>query len=70
MNNLVTYQKIQLLVNECQTGDAVRDNPTLLSSSVSVLFCVCNSSYTGILNQILSIYMYILFFFLCFRSLL
>jgi hypothetical protein len=48
-NNLTTYQQIQLVVNECVYGTAVWGNPTLISSSVSVLFCVCNNAtYTGI----------------------
>ncbi|CAF1457750.1 unnamed protein product, partial [Adineta ricciae] len=45
--NLMTYQKIQLVVNECIYGDPVRTNPTIISSAVQVLFCVCDTTATG-----------------------
>ncbi len=53
-----TYQKIQLVVNECVDGTAVwNGNPTILSSAVSVLFCICADTSAGmseIINSIIN----------------
>ncbi|CAF3469005.1 unnamed protein product [Rotaria sp. Silwood1] len=46
-NNLTTYQRIQLIVNECVNGQGIWNNPTILSSSVSVLFCICDDYSSG-----------------------
>ena len=46
-NNNVTYQRIDLVVDECDKGYAVWNNPTIVSSSVSVLFCVCDELGAG-----------------------
>ncbi|CAF0783623.1 unnamed protein product [Rotaria sordida] len=45
--NLITYQRIQLIVNECIYGQPIWNNPTILSSSVSVLFCICDEYSVG-----------------------
>ncbi|CAF3337216.1 unnamed protein product [Rotaria socialis] len=47
VSNLTTYQKIQLIVNECVDGQPIWNNPTMLSSSVYVLFCICNELAAG-----------------------
>ena len=66
-NNLITYQQIRLVVNECVNGQAIWNNPTYLSSSVSVLYCVCDELSIGIqMKKILiklNIYIYRLFFY-------
>lgn len=46
-SNATTSQKIQLIVNECVYGSPTWRNPELLSSSVSVLFCVCDVTAAG-----------------------
>lgn len=45
--NATTSQKIQLIVNECVYGSPTWRNQDLLSSSVSVLFCVCDVTAAG-----------------------
>ncbi|CAF4129363.1 unnamed protein product, partial [Rotaria sp. Silwood2] len=45
LNTLTTYQRIQLIVNECVNGRAIWNNPTILSSTVRVLFCICDEYY-------------------------
>ncbi|CAF1385731.1 unnamed protein product, partial [Rotaria magnacalcarata] len=47
VRNLTTHQKIQLIVNECVDGEPIWSNPTMLSSSVYVLFCICNELASG-----------------------
>ncbi|CAF1546912.1 unnamed protein product, partial [Adineta steineri] len=47
INNITSYQRVSLVVNECMNGQAVWTNPTILSSSVSVLYCVCDEISAG-----------------------
>lgn len=49
---LATYQKIQLIVNECIHGQPLWNNPTILSPTVTVLFCLCQDTYAGMLSTI------------------
>jgi hypothetical protein len=47
----MTSQKIQLIVNECVDGTANWNNPTVLSSAVSVLICTCNDLAAGMFEK-------------------
>ena len=46
-NDLVSYQSINLIVDECMNGNAVWTTPDIRSSSLTILVCVCNELFTG-----------------------